>query len=257
MQHLFVDMHRLPANTQNNRLRYPIAPNSNRPQTCSQPSARKSGPADAREPSGRSEATASVPGHARPLASAARRARSDRRAARRRAQRLWQGPRDGRVTRLGQLERRRRSRTASSASRPRTRRASAAPRPPTTRRPWRRRCSPATPPATRPQTVVLVDQRDWPAALAASSLASAPLGAPILYADGDSLPDASGQALSAMHPIGAAALGGAQVLAIGTVRGAARRPARALGQRRRRTGGRRGGDSQAVPGRATAGARAR
>ena len=71
-------------------------------------------------------------------------------------------------------------------------------------------------PATRPQAVVLVDQRDWPAALAASSLASAPLGAPILYADGDSLPDASSQALDAMHPIGAAALGGAQVLAIGT-----------------------------------------
>ena len=71
-------------------------------------------------------------------------------------------------------------------------------------------------PATRPQTVVLVDQHDWPAALAASSLASAPLGAPILYADGDSLPEASSQALDAMHPIGAAALGGAQVLAIGT-----------------------------------------
>jgi hypothetical protein len=71
-------------------------------------------------------------------------------------------------------------------------------------------------PATRPQAVVLVDQRDWPAALAASSLAGAPLGAPILYADGDSLPDATSQALRAMHPIGAKALGGAQVLAIGT-----------------------------------------
>ncbi len=71
-------------------------------------------------------------------------------------------------------------------------------------------------PATRPQAVVLADERDWPAALAASSLASAPLGAPLLFADSDALSSVSGQALAAMHPIGAAALGGAQVLRIGT-----------------------------------------
>jgi len=71
-------------------------------------------------------------------------------------------------------------------------------------------------PATRPQAVVLVDERDWPSALAASALASAPLGAPILYADGDSLPDATVRALRAMRPIGATALGGAQVVRIST-----------------------------------------
>jgi hypothetical protein len=71
-------------------------------------------------------------------------------------------------------------------------------------------------PATRPQAVVLAGERDWPAALAASSLASAPLGAPLLYAEGDALPSVSELALEAMRPIGASALGGAQVLRIGT-----------------------------------------
>jgi hypothetical protein len=71
-------------------------------------------------------------------------------------------------------------------------------------------------PATRPQAVVLADEGDWPAALAASSLASAPLGAPLLFADGNGLPSVSAEALAAMRPIGAQALGGAQVLRIGT-----------------------------------------
>jgi hypothetical protein len=75
---------------------------------------------------------------------------------------------------------------------------------------------PGLTPATRPQAVVLVNERDWPAALAATSLAGAPLGAPLLYADGDSLPDATVRALHAMRPIGAAALGGAQVIRVGT-----------------------------------------
>jgi hypothetical protein len=69
---------------------------------------------------------------------------------------------------------------------------------------------------TRPQAVVLVDERDWAAALAASTLAGAPLGAPLLYSDGNALPDASLHALEAMHPIGASALGGVQVIRIGT-----------------------------------------
>jgi ell wall binding domain 2 (CWB2) len=71
-------------------------------------------------------------------------------------------------------------------------------------------------PATRPQAVVLVNEREWPAALAASALASAPLGAPILYAEGNTLPAASERALIAMRPVGAASLGGAQVIRIGT-----------------------------------------
>src|SRR5947209_2574115 len=49
--------------------------------------------------------------------------------------------------------------------------------------------------ATRPQAVVLVDDRNWPAAVAAAALAGAPLGAPLLYAHGDGLPDASAHAL--------------------------------------------------------------
>jgi hypothetical protein len=70
--------------------------------------------------------------------------------------------------------------------------------------------------ATRPQAVVLVNQRNWPASIAAAALAGAPLGAPLLYADGNRLPDATVQALTAMRPVGAAALGGAQVIRIGT-----------------------------------------
>jgi hypothetical protein len=70
--------------------------------------------------------------------------------------------------------------------------------------------------ATRPQAVVLVNERNWPASIAAAALAGAPLGAPLLYADGDRLPDVTVQALKAMRPVGAAALGGAQVIRIGT-----------------------------------------
>jgi hypothetical protein len=70
--------------------------------------------------------------------------------------------------------------------------------------------------ATRPQTVVLVNEHDWAGALAASVLASTPLGAPILYSDGNTLPEVSSQTLQALHPLGASALGGAQVIRIGT-----------------------------------------
>jgi hypothetical protein len=70
--------------------------------------------------------------------------------------------------------------------------------------------------ATRPQTVVLVNEHDWAGALAASVLASTPLGAAILYSDGNTLPAVSSQTLQALHPLGASALGGAQVIRIGT-----------------------------------------
>jgi hypothetical protein len=69
---------------------------------------------------------------------------------------------------------------------------------------------------TRPQAVVLVDAHDWPAALAASSLASAPLGAPLLYGEGGHLPSASAQALQALHPSGASVLGGSQLILLGS-----------------------------------------
>ena len=69
---------------------------------------------------------------------------------------------------------------------------------------------------TRPQAVAIAGAHDWPAALAASSLASAPLGAPLLYCEGSSLPRASVQALSAMRPTGASALGGTQLILLGS-----------------------------------------
>jgi hypothetical protein len=70
--------------------------------------------------------------------------------------------------------------------------------------------------ATRPTAIVLVDEHDWTAALAASVLASAPTNAPILYSEGETLPTVSAQTLEAMHPLGAPLLGGAHVIRIGT-----------------------------------------
>ncbi len=87
---------------------------------------------------------------------------------------------------------------------------------------------PGLTPATRPAAVVLVDEHDWTAALASAVLAAAPLSAPILYADGNSLPAISAEALSAMHPRGSALLRGAQVIEIGTSAAPARYRTRAL-----------------------------
>lgn len=69
--------------------------------------------------------------------------------------------------------------------------------------------------AGRPKAVVIVDAHDWPAALAASALSAAPLTAPILYSEGQRLPQASAAALAAMRPTGDSAIAGAQVIAIG------------------------------------------
>ena len=74
---------------------------------------------------------------------------------------------------------------------------------------------PGLSPAGRPQAVTFVRTDEFPIALAASVLASAPLGAPLLYSEAKSVPTASVQALEAMRPTGSAALGGAQVLAVG------------------------------------------
>jgi hypothetical protein len=69
---------------------------------------------------------------------------------------------------------------------------------------------------TRPQVIVFADLHDWPAALAASALASAPLGAPLLYTEGAHLPSASELALHALRPTGSSALGGVQLLLLGS-----------------------------------------
>ena len=68
---------------------------------------------------------------------------------------------------------------------------------------------------SHPHAVALVDQGDWPAALAASVLAGPPLHAPLLYSEGIALPGVSQQALSALAPTGAPGLGGAQAIRIG------------------------------------------
>lgn len=74
---------------------------------------------------------------------------------------------------------------------------------------------------SRPRAVVVVDEGEWPAALAAAALAGAPLNAPLLYSDRGSLPEVSAQALKAMRPKGAPSLGGAQVIAVGASAAAA------------------------------------
>jgi hypothetical protein len=75
---------------------------------------------------------------------------------------------------------------------------------------------PGLTPATRPRAVVLVSGDDWPAALAASVFAAAPLRAPLLYSgSGEGLPEASARALDAMKPLGTRLLSGTQVLRVG------------------------------------------
>ena len=68
---------------------------------------------------------------------------------------------------------------------------------------------------TRPQMVVLTDERDWLASLAASALSGAPLRAPLLYDNGEALPDTTVQTLHSLRPTGAPALAGAQVMRVG------------------------------------------
>ncbi len=64
--------------------------------------------------------------------------------------------------------------------------------------------------------MILAEARDWRTGLVASVLASAPIKAPLLFADGDKLPDASKAALDALQPTGSKQAGGAQVIRIGT-----------------------------------------
>jgi hypothetical protein len=71
-------------------------------------------------------------------------------------------------------------------------------------------------PNTQPPAVAVVDQESWQAGLAASVLMSRPLRAPILMSDGRTLPQASEEALRALAPTGVQALGGMQVVRIGS-----------------------------------------
>jgi hypothetical protein len=71
-------------------------------------------------------------------------------------------------------------------------------------------------PNTQPPAVAVVDQESWQAGLAASVLMSRPLRAPILMSDGRTLPQASEEALRALAPTGVQALGGMQVVRVGS-----------------------------------------
>jgi hypothetical protein len=75
---------------------------------------------------------------------------------------------------------------------------------------------PARTPESRPAAVILAEVRDWRTGLAASVLAAKPIRAPVLFADGDKLPDATKAALDALQPTGSKAAGGAQVIRVGT-----------------------------------------
>ena len=70
---------------------------------------------------------------------------------------------------------------------------------------------------TRPRAVVLVDQDDWRAGISAAQLMGRPLRAPVLFAEGDELPEATAEALEKLGPTGAKEAGGAQVIRIGEV----------------------------------------
>lgn len=71
-------------------------------------------------------------------------------------------------------------------------------------------------PEAKPQVVVLADVYDWRAGIAASVLAGAPLHAPVLFASGDTIPPATQAALDQLTPTGAKALGGAQIIRVGS-----------------------------------------
>jgi hypothetical protein len=74
---------------------------------------------------------------------------------------------------------------------------------------------PATADADRPTAVVLVDQDDWATGIAASVLASRPIGAPLLLTDGGDLPPVTQDVLDRLQPKGSDLSKDAQVIRIG------------------------------------------
>jgi ell wall binding domain 2 (CWB2) len=74
---------------------------------------------------------------------------------------------------------------------------------------------PSTVPAQQPPAVTLVDADDWRSAIAAAVLMAAPVGAPLLIADADGIPDPTEQALDALDPQGDKATKGIQAFAVG------------------------------------------
>ena len=74
---------------------------------------------------------------------------------------------------------------------------------------------PATGDTDRPTAVVLVDQDDWPTAIAASVLVGRPIGAPILFTDGSTMPPVTQDVLDRLKPKGSDLSKDAQVIRVG------------------------------------------
>jgi putative cell wall-binding protein len=74
---------------------------------------------------------------------------------------------------------------------------------------------PAASADSRPPAVLLVDKDDWQGAIAAGALVGAPVRAPILLSDGDSLPSVTDETLKRLKPRGSNLTKGAQVVLIG------------------------------------------
>ena len=74
---------------------------------------------------------------------------------------------------------------------------------------------PGTSTASRPTAVVLVDSKDWQAAVTASVLTANPIGAPLLLSDGDELPAVTADTLERLKPKGSDLSKDAQVIRIG------------------------------------------
>jgi len=74
---------------------------------------------------------------------------------------------------------------------------------------------PGTSTATRPTAVVLVDSKDWQAAVTASVLTANPIGAPLLLSDGEELPAVTADTLERLQPKGSDLSKDAQVIRIG------------------------------------------
>jgi hypothetical protein len=74
---------------------------------------------------------------------------------------------------------------------------------------------PSTTPGQRPAAVTLVDEEDWPVAIAAAVLMAPPLRAPLLFSGAEGAPEATEEALAALDPQGSKATGGAHGFAFG------------------------------------------
>jgi hypothetical protein len=68
----------------------------------------------------------------------------------------------------------------------------------------------------RPTAVSLVEEDDWPAGLAAASLVSPPIRAPVLVTGSDEIPEFTADALEALAPAGSPRTDGKQIFTIGS-----------------------------------------